>query len=143
MQIRFRRCCKIIFLHDELIASASLHLDLDWIQNVTVRRAVDLRLAAHQHETWLGLAAFLDDCDSTEIRSLITEAVTQERAIPNPEQQLPDVILKLRNQCLDRQIAALTVKLSQPEAGQIEDMLREQNKLRDLKRAPLSTLTKN
>lgn len=128
---------KLLFLHDELVAAASLHLDLDWIQNVTVRRAVDLRIAAHQHETWLGLAPFLDDCESDEIRGLITEAVTQERAIPNPEQQLPDVVLKLRNQSLDRQISALTVKLSQPEAGKIEDMLREQNKLRELKRAPL------
>jgi DNA primase len=134
---------KLLFLQDELVASAALHLELDWIQNVTVRRALELRLAAHQHETWLGLAAFLDDCESSQIRGLITEAVTQERAIPNPEQQLTDVILKLRNQFLDRQIAALRVKLSQPEAGQIEDILREQNKLRELKRAPLATLTKD
>jgi hypothetical protein len=76
------------------------------------------------------------------MRSLVTEAAAEDRSIPNPEQQLADVSLKLRNQFLDRQIAALTQKASQPglpEAGQNE-MLREREKLRGRKRAPLSPL---
>ena len=52
-------------------------------------------------------------------------------------------MLRLRNQYIDRQIAALTVKLSQPDAGQIDDALREQKKLRELKRTPLTILAKN
>jgi hypothetical protein len=60
----------------------------------------------------------------------------------NPRVDKPirsDVALKLRNQFLDRQIAALTSKVSLPEtseAGKIE-LLREQQKLREQKRAPL------
>ena len=75
------------------------------------------RLAAQTNETWKSLAAFLDECESPEMRSLVTEAVAEDRKIPNPEQQLADVTLKLRNQFLDRQIAALTQKTSQPESS--------------------------
>ena len=58
------------------------------------------------------------------------------------EQQLADVTLKLRNQFLDRQIAALTQKASQPEISDAEkiELLHEQQKLREQKRAPLSPL---
>ena len=62
-----------------------------------------------------GSAAFLDECETPELRNLVTEAVAEDRKIPNPEQQLADDGLKLRNQFLDRQIGALTQKISQPE----------------------------
>ncbi|MGH7991042.1 MAG: DNA primase, partial [Limisphaerales bacterium] len=83
---------------------------------------------------------FLDECDSVEMRNLVTEAVAEERKIPNPETQLADVTLKLRNQFLDRQISALTQKASQPEISDADKiaLLREQQKLREQKRSPLS-----
>ena len=74
------------------------------------------------------------------MRGLVTEVVAEDRKIPNPEAQLADVVVKLRNQHLDRRIAALTQKLSQPETpdGEKVEMLREQQNLRGQKRAPLS-----
>lgn len=130
---------KLILLHDELAAWTALHLQPDWISNPITQRIVELRLTAQKDETWKNLAAFLGGCDSAEMRNLITEAVTEERPIPNPEMQLADVILKLRNQCLDRQIAALTQKASQPGIGDVEkvEILREQQKMRAQKREPL------
>ncbi|MES1180786.1 MAG: hypothetical protein ABUL66_02880, partial [Verrucomicrobiota bacterium] len=97
------------------------------------------RLDAQAHETWQSLGAFLDACDSAEMRSLVTEAVAEERKLPNPETQLADVTLKLRNQFLDRRIAALTAQASQPELAGDESMklLQEQQALRALKRRPL------
>jgi hypothetical protein len=76
------------------------------------------------------------------MRGLITEAVAEDRKIPNPEQQLGDVASKLRNQFLDRQIASLTQKISQPGMPEAEqnELLRQQQKLREQKRAPLSPL---
>jgi hypothetical protein len=73
------------------------------------------------------------------MRSLVTEAVAEDRKIPNPEQQLADVTLKLRNQFLDRQIAALTQKAAQPEISDAEkiELLRAQEKLRRQKRTKL------
>jgi DNA primase len=130
---------KLLLLHDELIPQAALHLDLNWILNVLAHEIIERRLAAQKNESWKNLAAFLDECDSAEMRNLVTEIVAEERKIPNPETQLADVILKLRNQFLDRQIASLTQKASQPEISDAEkiELLQEQKKLREQKRAPL------
>jgi DNA primase len=133
---------KLLLLHDDLVAWAALHLDVNWISHPLVRKIVTQRLAAQTNETWKSLAAFLDECELPGMRGLITEAVAEDRKIPNPEQQMGDVALKLRNQFLDRQIAALTQKISQPGMPEAEqnEWLRQQQKVREQKRAPLSPL---
>jgi DNA primase len=135
---------KLLMMHDELAGWAAVHLDPDWISHPLARQIIELRLAAQEQETWRNLTAFLDGCDSAEQRSLVTEAVAEERKLPNPEQQLADVILKLRNQFFDRQIAVLAQKISalaKDDPSEIE-RLREQLKLKEQKRAPLSPLLK-
>jgi hypothetical protein len=134
---------KLILLHDELAAWAALHLELNWISNSIVREIIGRRFVAQKNEAWKNLAAFLDGCDSAEMRNLVTEAVAEERKIPNPETQIADVTLKLRNQFLDRQIATLTQKAGQPEIPDAQkiEVLREQQKLREQKRSALSQLT--
>jgi DNA primase len=130
---------KLLLLHDDLVSWAALHLDIGWISHAPVREIVDHRFAAQEHETWHSLAEFLDTCESPEARSLITEAVAEDRKIPNPETQLADVALKLRNQYLDVQIATLIQKLSHPETNSDErvTLLREKMKLSEQKRSPL------
>ncbi|HEV2434747.1 MAG TPA: DNA primase [Verrucomicrobiae bacterium] len=130
---------KLLLIHDELVAWAALHLDVSWMVHPLARQIVAQRFAAQTHETWKSLAAFLDECETPGMRALVTEAVAEDRKIPSPEQQLTDVTLKLRNQFLDRQIAALTQKASQPGVSDVEkvDLLRQQQKLRERKRAPL------
>ena len=130
---------KLLLLHDDLVAWAALHLDVNWISHPLARQIVEKRLAAQTNESWKNLAAFLDECESSEMRALVTEAVAEDRKIPNPDQQLGDVVLKLRNQFLDRQIAALTQKASQPETSETDrmELLRQQQELRQQKRAPL------
>jgi DNA primase len=133
---------KLLLLHENLAAWAALHLDVNWISHPVARQIIGQRLAAQADESWKSLAAFVDSCDSAEMRSLVTEAAAEDRKIPNPEQQLADVALKLRNQFLDRQIAALTQKASQPEMPEAEqtELLRQRENLRGQKRAPLSPL---
>jgi K+ transporter len=128
-----------LLLHDDLVAWASLHLDINWISNLVVRQIVEKRLAAQTNETWQGLAAFLDECESPEMRSLVTEAVAEDRKLPNPDRQLADVVTSLRNQFLDRQIAASIQRASQPEISETDrmELLRQQQELRHQKRAPL------
>ncbi|HVU27899.1 MAG TPA: DNA primase [Verrucomicrobiae bacterium] len=131
---------KLLLLHDELAAWTALHLNLDWVQNPLAREIIEHRLSAQKNGTWKNLTAFLDECDSSEMRNLVTEIAAEERKIPNPETQLTDVVLKLRNQFLDRQITLLVQKLSQPQISEMEkiESLREQIKLREQKRLPLS-----
>ena len=73
------------------------------------------------------------------MRSLITEATTEPRPIPNPAQQLLDVALRLRNQAIDRESAALMQRAHQPEASEAERRrcYSQQQDLRQLKRQPI------
>jgi DNA primase len=130
---------KLLLLHDDLVAWTALHLDVNWISHPFVRQIVERRLAAQTNETWQSLAALLDECESPGMRGLITEAVAEDRKIPNPDQQLGDVVLKLRNQYLDRQIAASIQRASQPETSETDrmELLRQQQELRQQKRVPL------
>jgi hypothetical protein len=133
---------KILLLHDELVSWAALHLDVDWLAHPLIRQIVDARLSAQAHESWHGLAEFLGNIESPLMRSLVTEAVADERKLPNPETQLADVTLKLRNQFFDQQIAALTHKISSPEIVDSTKMefLQEQQRLKQQKRSPLHLL---
>jgi DNA primase len=130
---------KLLLRHEDLVAWATLHLDVNWISHPFVRQIVTQRLAAQTNETWKNLTAFLDECESPEMRALVTEAVAEDRKLPNPDQQLGDVVLKLRNQFLDRQIAASIQRASQPETSEADrmELLRQQQELRQQKRAPL------
>jgi len=130
---------KLLLLHDDLVAWTALHLDVNWISHPFVRQIVERRLTAQTNETWQSLAAFLDECESPGMRGLVTEAVAEDRKLPNPDQQLGDVVLKLRNQFLDRQIAASIQRASQPETSETDrmELLRQQQELRQQKRAPL------
>jgi DNA primase len=130
---------KLLLLHDDLVAWTALHLDVNWISHPFVRQIVERRLTAQTNETWQSLAAFLDECESPGMRGLVTEAVAEDRKIPNPDQQLGDVVLKLRNQFLDRQIAASVQRASQPETSEADrmELLRQQQELRQQKRMPL------
>ena len=133
---------KLLLLHDELVVWTALHLDLNWVLHPLVRRIVGQRLDAQKNASWTNLGAFLDNCDSAEMRSLVTEAAAEDRKMPNPEKQLADVILKMRNQFLDRQIATVTQKAGLPEISDAEkiQLLQGQKKLREQKTAPLAAL---
>ena len=130
---------KLVLLHDDLVAWAALHLDVNWILHPLARKIVGQRLSAQKNENWKNIGSFLDVCDSPQMRSLVTEAVGEDRKFPNPGQQLADVTLKLRNQFLDRQIAVLTQKAAHPDISDAEkiELLRAQEKLRQQKRAGL------
>jgi len=130
---------KLLLLNDALADWTGSYLDVQWIRHPLVRQIVEQRLAARAGAGWQNLAAFLDDCETSEMRSLITEAVAEDRKIPNPEKQLVDVTLSLRNQFLDRQISALTQKASQSELSDTQRaaLLGEQQALRRQKQAQL------
>ncbi|HET7623629.1 MAG TPA: CHC2 zinc finger domain-containing protein [Verrucomicrobiae bacterium] len=130
---------KLLFLQEELARWCAANLDINWIQHELAREIVARRIELQRQEKWSSLAAFLDECETPEMRNLITEAATEERPIPNPAQQLGDVVLRLRNQFIDRQLMLLIHRANQPEtddAARLE-LLRKQQELRRLKRQPL------
>jgi DNA primase len=132
---------KLLLGHDDLAAWAAAHLDPGWVQHSLARQIVAQRLAAHANQTWTSLAAFLDECETPEMRSLVTAATAEPRPIPNPSQQLADVARHLRNQFIDRQFAVLMQRANQPTCSEAErlDLLRQLQELRRLKRQPIQT----
>jgi DNA primase len=133
---------KLLLRHDELMPLAEQFLDFNWIQHSLVRSVAEQRVAAHMHQTWQNLGAFLGECESDALRALITEAAAEERKLPNPEQQLSDVMLRLRNEHLDRQLAAVTLQASQPEVSdeQRVALLQTRQELQRQKRSPLAPM---
>jgi hypothetical protein len=131
---------KLLLLHEDLVRWAAIHLNLEWVQHPIVREILDRRICALSHETWATLAAFLDNFESAEAQSLITAATAEGRPIPDPGRQIADVALRLRNQSLDRQLAALTHRGNQPGTSDEEriSLLHQQQQLRQLKRQPLA-----
>jgi DNA primase len=130
---------KLLLRHDDLVEWAAAHLDPGWVQHALVRQIITQRLAAHANQTWTSLAAFLEECSAPEMQRLITESTTEPRPLPNPSQQLADVVLRLRNQFIDRQLADSMQRANQPECSEAErlELLHQQQELRHLKRQPL------
>jgi DNA primase len=130
---------KLLLLHEDLAGWCATNVDLNWLQNGTARQLVFKRMELHRNHAWNTLTAFLDECETPEMRSLIAEAATEERPIPNPSQQLADVASRLRNQFIDRELMSLTRRANQPDvddAARVE-LLRQQQELRQLKRQAL------
>jgi hypothetical protein len=131
---------KLLLLHEDLVEWLSINLDVQWLQHPVIKQIVSKRLAAHREQTWASLPAFLDQCESPDMQNLITEVAAEDRPIPNPVQQVADVVARLRNQFIDRQLLALIQRANLPETDDAERLalLREQQAMRLLKRQPLS-----
>ena len=133
---------RIALKHDAGIDWLSSHLDPEWIQNEIVKNIVSRRMKSQLQGTWRSAGSFLDEFESAQCRSLITECISDEREIPNPDQQLADITLRLRNQFVDRQVAVISHRLSQPETTDTThvELLKQQQEWRLYKRQPLAPL---
>jgi len=131
---------KLLLMHEDLLDTAVSHLQPEWINHAGVRQIVSCRFALHQAHEWHGLPAFLNVLDAS-LQSLATEAVAENRPLPEPARQLADLILRMRNASIDAELALLmrrTAEPGLPEAEQTE-LLRRQVELRQLKRQPLTS----
>jgi len=68
--------------------------------------------------------------------------VTEARPLPNPEQQLLDVMLRLRNEHLDREMATVTQQASQPDVAEEQkvELLQMRQEFARQKRTPLEPI---
>ena len=131
---------KLIFLNEDLVDWCAVTIQPEWISHVHARQIFSKRIEAQRAGTWNSLGAFLGECESPAMRSLVTEAATEDRLLAKPQQQLLDVATRLRNQFIERQQAALMNRANQPGVSDDErvDLLRQQQELRELKRKPLA-----
>ena len=64
---------KLALTHDHLYWLAA-DLDLAWVLHPLAKQIIQKRLAAHNTQSWTSLAAFLADCETPELRNLVTES---------------------------------------------------------------------
>ena len=149
---------RYIFTADDQIDWVAEHLELDWIQHPTVRAIIQVRLGAHSSQTWHGVPAFVSAQENPFAQTLITEAVAA--APPSPSgrgiegegqtgfvlgqgeglsRKLAETVRMLRNDHIDRRLAALTARLHQPDLSP-DDLVtieKEKSCLRRWKTDPL------
>lgn len=133
---------KLALAEDDDMDWLAAHLDLNWLRHPGVRRILAQRLEAHASSEWHGVAALVSEIEDEPTRQLASEALSDQRAIPNRRQQLEDLLLRLRNQFIEQQLLRLTQQASAPELSDVERtrLLQEQHDLRLRKRAPLAQL---
>jgi DNA primase len=131
---------KFILLSDEQADWIAAHLDLDWVQNGTVREIIAARLKAQADQSWNGIPALLSHFEDGSVRSLITQAVAANLSSDNLSHKIADTARLLRNDHIDRQLAALTRRLAEPTLTQADfiEIEQEKGRLRHQKKQPLA-----
>jgi hypothetical protein len=81
----------------------------------------------------------IDEIQDESAQNLITEAVTEQAPAENLDRKLRETVLMLRNGYIDRQLAALTMRLREPAITETELIAieRQKTELRQLKQKPL------
>ncbi len=117
---------RLVLQHDDLVPWTAAHLDPAWILHPTVRQILHDRLEAYHTDSWRGIAALLSRLDDDTVRNLVTGALADRRPLPNPAEvlmgtqradgsvQKKGLLHHLRDQHLDRQIAALGRRVADP-----------------------------
>jgi DNA primase len=123
---------------EELLPWACQHVDPQWVMHPTARRLVAAVLVSAAQHTWQGVPGLLDQFDDAAARSLLTEAVAASFPVDKLEQKLAETVLRLRDEAIKRELAALSLRLQQPQSeGDAAAILRRQEALRQLRRQPL------
>ncbi len=130
---------KLLLANPELVPWAIQHLPPEWIQHPQTRRIVESIYRQVQDGEWQGVASLVEDFEDEASQAIITEAATEDRKIPNPGLQLPDVAMKLRNATLDAELAALTREIGRTDLQEEQrlDRLHRQQEIRRLRRQSL------
>lgn len=130
---------KYLFMDDSDMNWVAENLKLEWLSHPDIRVIVEQRIQAHAAENWRGVAGFLSELPEETSRSLLTEALSDPRPIPNPQQQLLDVVRRLRDQDIDRRLRQITQRLAAPDLPEAETirLMQEQHSLRQMKKTAL------
>jgi len=120
------------------------YLNTSWIQNATVRHIVAAVIQAHLSNQWSGLPGLISIFQDHESQALLASVLADNREIPEPQKQIQELVLYLRNLEIERQlnqILALANKNDLPDPEQ-KELISKRMKLMALKNQPLSPVNK-
>ena len=139
---------RIMLTNDDLVSWVAERLDCKWLEHPAVRRVVEARLSAFRTNSWTGIPGFLDALSDEGACKLVTEAVADPGKAADPARTLKGdpaftdnrgILEQLRDEFVDRQIAVLKRRISDPQTAEAEQfaLVRQQQELRQQKRQPL------
>lgn len=139
---------KLLLLSDDHVEWAKGVLSQDWISHPSVREIISRRFDLHSSEEWRGAAAFLAELENAQARSLVTQALAEERPIAEPEKVLKGYLGKqgvaefLRDKFIERQSAALNQQMANPDLKEAEQfaLWKKKQELMELKKQSLGRL---
>ena len=131
---------KVLLVSEDGLDLAAQHLQLDWIQNGLVRHVLQVRLTPGPDGQRPSAAALISRLPDEESRRLVSEGAVEVRALHNQEQLIRDLILKMRNLSIDRQMELLKRKVADPSVPDEERLSLPQRiaELRIQKSAPIA-----
>jgi len=118
------------------------HLDLQWVVHRGVKEILQQLFALIAEKPDAGLSDLLAVLPSEPFRKLATEAMIDGRKIPNPDRQLRDIVLRLRNQFIESRLAEIQRDLipGATDEAKWPELINERNALKDLIIQPLELL---
>lgn len=137
---------RLLLENDSFVEWIAAHLDLEWLAHPVAREIVSGRLRLEEAHAWPGVGAWLSEMDNPGWRDLITELLVDNRPLPNPEAWLKGsptrggVVKNLRDNYIDRQLAALNQRLASAASDDAAtlDLLQQKARFNQLKQQPLA-----
>jgi len=118
------------------------HLDLVWIEHPVVEKVLMGVLDAHANHQKPQAPAIIRQCNHPEAASFITEAITEARSIPSRERQYEELLRRLRDRFIDKEMLRQRSRLQSLDDNSKEqhEALTQIMSLRQARSQPLSPL---
>ena len=110
------------------------------MKHPAVREILQQHFALHAENPEAGTPELLGALSADSFKRLATEAVTDGRAIPDPAKQLQDIVLRLRNQFIERRLTAIKRELAGVNDEKLAKLIAERDQLKELTRHSLEPL---
>jgi DNA primase len=130
---------KLLLYNGDHRAVAAAHLDSKWLKNSAVKRIVHRCLQDIKEALPQG-GAFLSQFQEDPVaQSLIGTVLADHHPIPQPEKQIVDVLIHLRNDFLTAERMRLKQEIDHPDTSEERRtaLIRKQEELRALRQQPL------
>ena len=117
-------------------------LDLQWVIHKGIREILQQQFVLFAENKSTSFPDLLNVLPSESYKKLATEAVAEGRSIPNPERQLNDIVLRLRNQFIDSRLGEIQRELVSNAADESRwpELIAERDELKKLMSHPLEPL---
>ncbi|MEO7300707.1 MAG: hypothetical protein ABI042_19250, partial [Verrucomicrobiota bacterium] len=124
-------------------------LQLDWIPHGDVREIVARRFELQNKGEWTGAAAFLTQLENAQARTLVSQALAEDRPLNEPEKILKGYLGKqgvvefLRDKSIERRAAILNQEMAHPNLteAQQRELLEKKSNLMAEKKQPIGRVS--